>query len=138
MGMTKRSKKPEVRDVIEDVEIAAAPDRVIALLGGKELASWRHKKGEIAFRFDLVGEHIVARLRVNMMTPAFIALACVSTSVDLGWTETRVHLAVARTANGARVALVHAGVPANGATREVWRGLLQELKSWLEAAAVAA
>jgi hypothetical protein len=117
----------KTKDVIEDVELAIRPERVVELLTGSELPSWRCKQSEVTFRFDIVGEHVIAKLRVVAVTPAFLALAVASTSSDVGWAGTRVHVAVARTSQGCRIALVHAGVPANGVSRETWRTLLGEL-----------
>jgi hypothetical protein len=131
MGM-KKQKPLATRDVIDAIEVAAPPDRVVALLSGGALTTWHHAAGTVTFRGDIVGDHVVARFHVDVMTPAFIALSCESTSPDLGWAGTRAHVAIApvaiaRTATGSRVAIVHAGVPANGASRELWCGFLAEL-----------
>ena len=133
--MKNSNKALETRDVIEAIEVPATPESVVALLAGGKLTSWRRDGGIVEFRGDIVGEHVVATLRVEVMTPAFIAVACEDTSMDLGWAGTRAHIAIARTARGARIAVVHAGVPATGASRELWCGFFDELASALTAIA---
>jgi hypothetical protein len=136
MGM-KRKKQLETRDVIEAIEVAVPPERVATVLASGALASWQAADGTVTFRGDIVGDHVEATLRIEVMTPSFIALACEDCAPDLGWTGTRAHLAIARTAGGSRVAVVHAGVPANGASRELWWGFLGELAATFRGAIAA-
>ncbi|HEU0030414.1 MAG TPA: hypothetical protein VFQ53_07275 [Kofleriaceae bacterium] len=119
--------------MIEAVIVAAPADRVHAHLVTSR-PGWRLRKGELRFAFDVVGDHVEATFHVDLATPALLALTCTATTIDLGWTTTRVHLAIASTAQGCRIALLHAGVPA-GATRDVWRQFLDELAASVTAAA---
>ena len=113
------------RTVIEDCELAAPPERVMALLGSSR-DSWRVAKQSVAFRFDLVGEHVVAKFRITQSGPALLVLDCESDTGGLGWSRTRITIALARTAHGSRLALVHSAV-VSSATRDVWAAFLGEL-----------
>lgn len=111
--------------VIEDLEMRVPPDRVMELLTGSR-DSWRVRKTAVTFRFDLVGEHVQAKLRIDHRAPALLVLVCESDSANLGWKNTRITIAIAPTSIGSRVALIHPGVSAS-ATRDVWTGFLGEL-----------
>lgn len=120
--------------IIEDIEIAARPSDVHAAL----VRTWRIRSDKAAWRFDIVGEHVTAKFHVATATPAFLGLVCTGETCDLGWVGTRAHVAIAGTPYGARLAVVHSGVPADGATRDAWRHLLGEIKSELEHGQIAA
>jgi hypothetical protein len=113
------------RTVIEDLEVAAAPERVMAHLTTSR-DSWRVTRNVVTFRFDLVGEHVQAKLRVMQSAPALLVLICESETGNLGWAKTRITIALARTATGTRIALIHPG-PLGSATRDVWAAFLAEL-----------
>jgi hypothetical protein len=126
----------KTRTVIEDLELAAPPDRVMAQLTAAR-DSWRVKQQAVTFRFDLVGEHVVAKLRITRSAPELLVLECDSDSGDLGWAGTRITLALARTARGSRIALIHSAV-SSSATRDVWAAFLAELAQRCAGASVAA
>ena len=120
--------------VIENIEIAARPSEVQAALA----RAWRIKRDMVAWSFDIVGEHVTVKFHVATTTPTFFGLVCTGETCDLGWVGTRAHVAIAATPGGARIAVVHGGVPAEGASRDAWRQLLGELKAELEHDQIAA
>jgi len=125
--------------VIESIDIVGVtPAQVLAALTGKAVAGWRAKKDEVAWSFDIVGDHATVKLHVALATNASLALVCTGETCDLGWVGTRAHVAIARTQDGARVAVVHSGIPADGAGRDAWRQLFAELAVTLEHGQVAA
>jgi hypothetical protein len=113
------------RTVIEDLEVPVPPDQVMAQLTTTR-DSWRVTKDLVTFRFDLVGEHVQAKLRITQAGPALLVLVCESETGDLGWAKTRITIALARTATGTRIALIHPG-PLGSATRDVWAGFLADI-----------
>ena len=123
----------KTRTVIEDLELAAPPDHVMALLTSSR-DSWRVAKQTVTFRFDLVGDHVVARFRIAQSGPALLVLECDSVTGELDWTRTRITIALARTARGSRIALIHSAV-GSSATRDVWAAFLAELATLVVAAA---
>jgi len=125
--------------VIEAIDIAGAtPSQVRAALTGSSVPGWRAKQSSIAWSFDLVGDHATIKLHVALATPSSLALVCTAETCDLGWVGTRPHLAIASTPTGSRVAVVHGGIPADGAGRDAWRQLFAELAATLESTQVAA
>jgi len=127
--------------VIEAIDIAGAtPTQVFAALTGSSVPGWRatKKRTEIAWSFDLVGDHATIKLHIALATPTSLALVCTGETCDLGWVGTRPHLAFASTPTGTRVAVVHGGIPADGAGRDAWRQLFAELAGTLESTQIAA
>jgi hypothetical protein len=113
------------RTVIEDLEVPAPPERVMARLTTTR-DSWRVSKDLVTFRFDLVGEHVQAKLRIAQAGAALLVLICESETGDLGWAKTRITIALARTQHGCRIALIHPG-SIGSATRDVWAAFLADL-----------
>lgn len=111
--------------VIEDLELAASPERVMAMLTTSR-PGWRVRGTSIVLSFDVVGEHVTARFKIETRAPTLLALICESENGELGWAKTRITIAVARTSVGARIALIHPG-RTGSATREVWTRFLAEL-----------
>src|SRR6266545_67588 len=115
--------------VIEALDIAGAtPAQLLAALAGTSVPGWRAtpKKQDVAWSFDLVGDHAMVKLHIALATNASLTLVCTAETCDLGWVGTRAHLAVAATPHGARIAVVHGGIPADGAGRDAWRQLFAE------------
>ena len=102
----------------------------------KTVPGWRAKKHEVAWSFDIVGDHATIKFHIALSTPMSLALVCTGETCDLGWVGTRAHVAVAATLQGARVAVVHGGISADGAGRDAWRQLFAELAATLEHAQV--
>lgn len=132
--LVRRTGMSSKQGVIENVDIAARPSAVQAAL----VRMWGIKRDTAAWKFDIVGEHVTAKFHVAVTTPTFLGLVCTGESCDLGWVGTRAHVAIAATGSGARIAVVHGGVPADGATRDAWRQLFDELKAELEHDQIAA
>jgi hypothetical protein len=125
--------------VIEAIDIAGAtPTQVFTVLTGSTVPGWRARKTQIAWSFDIVGDHASIKLQIALATPMSLALVCTGETCDLGWVGTRPHLAFASTPTGTRVAVVHGGIPADGAGRDAWRQLFAELAATLESTQIAA
>jgi hypothetical protein len=124
--------------VIEAADFIATPADVLEALTGSAIPGWRAKKSEIVWGFDIVGEHVTIKLHIAARTPASLSLVCTAETCELGWVGTRIHLAIAATERGgARVAVVHGGIPKDGAGREAWRQLFAELAATVEHQAAA-
>ena len=124
--------------VIQAADLAATPSQVLEALTGTAVAGWRAKKSEIVWGFDIVGEHVTVKLHIAARTPASLSLVCTGETGDLGWVGTRIHLAIASTERGgARIAVVHGGIPTDGAGRDAWRQLFAELAATVEHQAAA-
>jgi hypothetical protein len=115
-------KRTQSKAIVEEIEIVAEPQRVFGALSEALLGS---DDDECVLR-DLHRD-IEVRFRVEGIGPAGLVLMCTSQQRGTGWVGTRVHIALAATRSGTRVALVHSGVPgrAYDKSRDGWRVFLE-------------
>jgi uncharacterized protein YndB with AHSA1/START domain len=130
------------RDIVDTIEIEADPAFVLAALATDEgVRGWWTTDCEIGrtehvVRFARSGTAMTARFKVERQSLGGIALTCIDEVNGLGWLGSRLHFALARTKSGSRVAVLHTGLPATGASYETsvdgWRFFLASLKAYVE------
>lgn len=130
------------RAVADDVEIAAAPDRVLtALTTAEGVRGWWTQDCDIGprehtYRFRIDGVASADTFRVDRQDERGLVLTGVAGAAAMGWVGTELAFELTPHAGGTAVALIHAGFARAGGPHEAcvrgWRHFLASLKAYVE------
>jgi uncharacterized protein YndB with AHSA1/START domain len=131
---------PATKQIVDRVEIAAPPARVLAALSTSDgVARWwtadnAVSASEHTYRFRKGEQRAHSTFRVESADARGIALVC--TDSTMGWLGTRLAFSAEPAGPGASVGLVHGGFPIDSACYDEcvggWKHFLGSLKAYLE------
>jgi uncharacterized protein YndB with AHSA1/START domain len=124
------------------IDIQAPTAKILAALTTKDgVAAWWTDDCDVSpteatYRFAKPQDDKTVTFRVDELTDAGVAMTCIRETNNADWLGTRLSFALSKTATGTRVALVHAGYPANNECYERctqgWSHFLGSLKKLAE------